>query len=92
MPLSSGSQRSASPDEDVIVGMAGDVITDQNVTDDVYQNLHVEADGNMRLLNLAPSKALSKTSVDPGSLKPETLLNPSDTSMGVLSIMGIECT
>lgn len=76
------------PDEDVIVDVGGDDITDDTVAGDVYQNL--SADGQP----IRPSKevrAAKGPSVDPSTLKPETVLNPSDTSMGVISVMGIEC-
>lgn len=76
------------PDEDVIVDAGGDEVTDDTVAGDVYQNL--SADGQP----IKPPKAARAArgpSVDPSTLKPATVLNLSDTSMGVVSVMGIEC-
>ena len=85
VPLSSGAKRMEQPDEDVIVDVGGD-ITDDTVAGDVYQNL--SADGQPKPLKEVKAKG---PAVDPGTLKPETVLNPSDTSLGVISVMGIAC-
>lgn len=87
VPLSSGSKRNEEPDEDVIVDEVGDVITDDTVAVDAYQNL--SADGRPKVTDARrPSEKLA---VDPSKLKPHAVLNPSDTSMGVITVMGIEC-
>lgn len=88
VPLSSGAKRTEAPDEDVIVNVAGDSITDETVQADVYRN--VSADGKLRVPAPA-SPSPSRRSVDPGTLKPAAVLNPTDTSMGVMTVMGIEC-
>lgn len=88
VPLSSGKKRTEQPDEDVIVDVGGDDITDDTVAGDVYQNL--SADGQP-MKPPEKVKAAKGPAVDPSTLKPQTVLNPSDTSLGVLTVMGIEC-
>lgn len=89
VPLSSGSKRTEAPDEDVIVNVAGDSITDETVQADVYRN--VSADGKLHVPAPALPSSSGRRSVDPGTLKPAAVLNPTDTSMGVMTVMGIEC-
>lgn len=87
MPLSSGEERTDKEDEDVIVEVAGDDITDDMVMQDAYKNLSASASGDTAAARTAVS--LRENVVDPGTLTPKTVVT--DTSMGVISIMGIEC-
>lgn len=88
MPLSSGKQRTAPVDEDVIVGVANDDITDEMVEGERYQNL--AADGQP--IKIAPeAKAAKGPAADPSTLAPHAVM-PSDTSMGVITVMGMECS
>lgn len=85
VPLSSGKKRTDPIDEDVIVNVASDDITDDIVAADSYQNL--SADGQ-------PIKAVAHKpgpAVDPSTLAPHAV-TPSDTSMGVITVMGMEVT
>ncbi|CAM9659324.1 unnamed protein product, partial [Hapterophycus canaliculatus] len=84
VPLSSGKKRTAPVDEDVIVGVASDDITDENVADDTYQNLDGEGQ-----IAAAPEPEKGRA-VDPSTLAPHAV-TPSDTSMGVITVMGMEC-
>lgn len=87
VPLLSGDERTEKEDEDVIVGVAGDNITDDTVMHDVYKNLSASASGDAAAARTTVSSR--KPAVDPGTLKPKTVVT--DTSMGVISVMGIEC-
>lgn len=87
MPLSSGKKRLAPVDEDVIVNVASDDITDDVVEGDTYQNL--SADGQPITVAAAP-KPSKGPAVDPSTLTPHAV-TASDTSMGVITVMGIEC-
>lgn len=88
MPLSSGKQRTAPVDEDVIVAAATDDITDEMVEVDKYQNL--SADGQP--IKIAPeARAVKGPAADPSTLAPHAVM-PSDTSMGVITVMGMECS
>lgn len=76
------------PDEDVIVDVVAGEVTDDTVAADVYHNL--SADGQpMKLAK--EGKPRAGPAADPSTLKPTAVLNPSDTSLGVISVMGIEC-
>lgn len=86
MPLSSGDKRSEE-DDDVIVEVAGHDITDEMVMQDAYKNLSTSASGDAAAARTAVSSR--EGAVDPGTLTPKTVVR--DTSMGVISIMGIEC-
>lgn len=87
VPLSSGKKRLAPVDEDVIVSVASDDITDDVVEADTYQNL--SADGQPIKTADAP-KPTKGPAVDPSTLTPHAV-TPSDTSMGVITVMGMEC-
>lgn len=87
VPLSSGKTRTAPIDEDVIVNVASDDITDDIVAADSYKNL--SADGQPIKAAAAAHKA--GPAVDPSTLAPHAV-TPSDTSMGVITVMGMEVT
>lgn len=86
VPLSSGKKRTAPVDEDVIVGVASDDITDDNVADDTYQNLDEEG----KIASETAKSSGKGPAVDPSTLAPHEVM-ASDTSMGVVTVMGIEC-
>lgn len=90
VPLSSAADQAEEDededDEDVIVNMAGDVLTDESVASDVYEEVPAAATAAPG----KPGKKKKKKPTDPTKLRP-TLMASSDTSMGVLTVMGIEC-
>lgn len=88
VPLSSGKKRLAPVDEDVIVSVASDDITDDVVEADRYQNLN--ADGQPIKVASVPKPSKKGQAVDPSTLTPHAV-TPSDTSMGVITVMGMEC-
>lgn len=88
VPLASGKQRLAPVDEDVLVNVASDDITDEVVEADKYQNL--SADGQPIKIASEP-KPSKGPAVDPSTLAPHAVM-ASDTSMGVITVMGMECT
>lgn len=88
VPLSSGKERTAPVDEDVIVGVASDDITDDNVAADTYQNLDEEGKIADEPGQQDPDKG--RAAVDPSTLAPQAVTS-SDTSMGVVTVMGMEC-
>lgn len=87
VPLASGKRRVAPLDEDVIVSVASDDITDDVVEADRYPNL--SADGKPIKTASAP-KPSKGPAVDPSTLTPHAV-TASDTSMGVITVMGMEC-
>eukprot|EP00903_Cladosiphon_okamuranus_P007574 g7348.t1 len=88
VPLSSGKQRVAPVDEDVLVNVASGDITDDVVAADTYTNL--SADGQPIKVASEPKPSKKGPAVDPSTLTPHAV-TPSDTSMGVITVMGIEC-
>lgn len=73
--------------EDEIVGIEGDDITDDTVAQDAYTHI-AEAFAGTDPASAAP-RPKHKKAVDPSKLAPTMILT--DKSMGVLSVMGIEC-
>lgn len=88
VPLSSGKKRLAPVDEDVIVSVASDDITDDVVEADRYQNL--SADGQPIKIASEPKPSKKGPAVDPSTLTPHAV-TASDKSMGVITVMGMEC-
>lgn len=88
VPLSSGKQRTGPMDEDVIVSAASDVITDEIVEEDAYHNLSAEG---QPIKVASEAKVAKGPAADPSTLTPHAVV-PSDTSMGVITVMGIECS
>ncbi len=74
-------------DEDVIVNVATDDITDETVAADTYQNLSAAGQPIKVASEPKPSKG---PAVDPSTLKPQAV-GLTDTSMGVITVMGMEC-
>lgn len=87
MPLVSGPKSTLEADEDELVGVEGDDITDETVAQDAYTHV-AEASAGTEPASAAPTSK-RRQAVDPSKLAPTTVLT--DTSMGVLSVMGIEC-
>ena len=86
IPLSSGAERLEEDDEDVIIEVTGGDITDDIVAADKYDSSSSTAKDAASGPEADSSK---KHGVDPSALKPQPVLT--DTSMGVISVMGIEC-
>lgn len=90
MPLVSGRKKSAiEAAEDEIVGADGDALTDDLVANDAYPHLAEAKEGKDPGAVVAKPKKKRTEAVDPSTLPPQKML--SDSSMGVLSVMGIEC-
>lgn len=87
--MASGPKRTIEEAEDVIVDVAGDVITDEAVAGEVYSGVADADIGKDSPSSANQSRDSKHEHVDPSTLKPTAVL--SDTSMGVLSVMGIEC-
>lgn len=91
MPLSSGAKRTEEVDDDVIVSVASDIITDETVADDIYQKLPPSTGQAAPRSASASPPQQQKGPVDPSTLKPMEVIDPSGSSIGVVSVMGMEC-
>ncbi|CAM9588242.1 unnamed protein product [Discosporangium mesarthrocarpum] len=84
--LTSGTPTKEEENEDLIIETIGD---DDVLTDETVATFKTTPPAPKPAA--APTERSAKGAVDPESLPPTAVIDPTDTTMGVLTVMGIQC-